>query len=102
LWAFVAPHSFYEQAAPFSPYNRHLLHDIGAFQIGGAALLLSVRWRDARLIALTGAALGAVVHLVSHIIDHDLGDNDGDVVVFGVLAALLVIGAALRWRSANS
>jgi uncharacterized membrane protein len=98
IWAFAAPHSFYEQLAPFPPYNRHLLHDIGAFQIGiGAALLLASRWADARFVVLAGAAAGASVHLLSHLIDRDLGGKDTDVVVFGALAVLLVIAAALRW-----
>ncbi|HET7094322.1 MAG TPA: hypothetical protein VFI22_12605, partial [Thermomicrobiales bacterium] len=37
VWAFVAPASFADFVA--FPFNLHLLHDIGAFQIGiGAAL----------------------------------------------------------------
>jgi peptidoglycan/LPS O-acetylase OafA/YrhL len=99
IWAFAAPHSFYDQLATFPPYNRHLLHDIGAFQIGiGAALLLALRWSDARFVVLAGAAPGAIVHFVSHIIDHDLGGKDSDVFVFGALAVLLLIAAALRWN----
>ena len=102
IWAFVAPHSFYDQLAPFPPYNRHLLHDIGAFQIGsGAALLLAVRWTDARFVVLAGAAAGAIAHVASHLIDDDLGGKDTDVFVFGALAVLLVIAAALRWNVAR-
>ncbi len=101
IWAFAAPHSFYDQLATFPPYNRHLLHDIGAFQIGiGAALLLALRWTDARFVVLAGAAAGASVHLVSHIIDHDLGGKDTDVFGLGALAILLLVAAALRWRAA--
>lgn len=102
IWAFVAPHSFYDQLAPFPPYNRHLLHDVGAFQIGiGAALLLASRWADARFVVLGGAAVGASVHLLSHLIDHDLGGRDTDIFVFGALAVLLAIAAALRWSAAR-
>jgi len=32
IWAFFAPASFADFVA--FPYNRHLLHDVGAFQIG--------------------------------------------------------------------
>src|SRR5215212_9317849 len=32
IWAFFAPASFADFIA--FPYNRHLLHDVGAFQIG--------------------------------------------------------------------
>ena len=99
IWAFVGPHSFYDQLAPFPPYNRHLLHDIGAFQIGiGAALLLALRWADARFVVLAGAASAACVHLVSHVVDHDLGGKDTDAFVFGALAVLLVVAAGLRWN----
>jgi uncharacterized membrane protein len=97
IWAFVAPHSFYDQLAPFPPYNRHLVHDIGAFQIGiGVALLMALRWSDARFVVFAGAAAGAAVHVLSHFIDHDLGGKDTDVFVFGALAVLLVVAAALR------
>jgi hypothetical protein len=100
VWAFLAPHSFYDQLAPFPPYNRHLLHDIGAFQIGiGAALLLALVSRDAVLVALAGAAAGAIAHFMSHIVDHDLGGKDTDVFVFGALAALLATAAGLRWHT---
>jgi len=100
IWAFVAPHSFYDQVAPFPAYNRHFLHDIGAFQIGiGVALLLASRWDDARFVTLAGAASGAAVHLVSHIVDHNLGGQDSDVFVFGLIAVLLATGATVRWRT---
>jgi hypothetical protein len=47
FWAFFAPRSFAEQIATFPPYNHHLLHDLGAFQIGiGTAVLLTLVWRD--------------------------------------------------------
>ena len=47
LWAFVDPRSFYDALATFKPYNKHFLHDIGAFQIGiGAGLYAATRWRD--------------------------------------------------------
>ena len=101
-WAFVAPHSFYDQLATFPPYNEHLIHDIGAFQIGiGAALLLALLVRDAQVVALGGAAAGAVVHAVSHMVDRDLGGKDTDVFVFSALAVLLLAAAAVRWRAAR-
>jgi uncharacterized membrane protein len=100
IWAFVAPHSFYDQLAPFPPYNRHFLHDVGAFQIGiGVALLLAACWDDARFVAMAGAAAGAAVHLVSHIVDHDLGGRDSDVFGLGLIAVLLAAGAVVQWRA---
>lgn len=100
IWAFAAPHSFYDQLAPFPPYNRHLLHDIGVFQIGiGASLLLALRWRDAAFVALAGAGVAAIAHLASHVIDHDLGGNGSDVPLFALIAAIIVVAAAVRWRA---
>jgi hypothetical protein len=43
IWAFFAPASFADFVA--FPYNRHLLHDVGAFQIGiGTTMLLALMW----------------------------------------------------------
>lgn len=101
IWAFVAPHSFYDQLATFPPYNRHLVHDVGAFQVGiGVALLLAARWEDAKFVVLAGAAAGASVHLLSHIIDHGDGGKSSDVPIFGLLAALLLVAAVARWSTA--
>jgi hypothetical protein len=78
-WAFFAPRSFYDNVAAYEPYNRHLLHDIGAFQAGiGAALLAALLWSDGLFVALVGGTVGAVVHDVSHIIDHGLGGRSSD------------------------
>ena len=98
LWAFVAPRSFYDTIATFEPYNRHFIHDIGAFTIGlGAVLLFALvtRW-DALQVALAGLAVASVMHLVSHAVDADLGGRDSDLLGLAVVAALFVIGAASR------
>ena len=98
LWAFVAPRSFYDTIATFEPYNRHFIHDIGAFTIGlGAVLLFALvtRW-DALRVALAGLAVASVMHLVSHAVDADLGGRDSDLLGLAVVAALFVIGAASR------
>ncbi|MBI5289302.1 MAG: hypothetical protein HY873_10075 [Chloroflexi bacterium] len=100
LWALLDPDSFYRELAPFEPYNRHFVHDIGAFQIGiGVALLLAAWWSDAKLIVLAGAAAAAVAHLVSHVMDNDHGGNDTDVPVFAIVAAVLLVTALARWIS---
>ena len=42
-WALIDPASFYAHVATFPPYNRHFLHDVGAFNLGiGAALALGL------------------------------------------------------------
>ena len=33
-WALVDPSSFYDQVAPWPPYNEHLVHDAGVFSSG--------------------------------------------------------------------
>ena len=53
VWAFFAPVSFAEFVA--FPYNRHLLHDVGAFQIGiGATVLLALVLGSLIVIGLAG------------------------------------------------
>jgi hypothetical protein len=95
VWAFVAPRSFFDNIATFEPYNRHFLHDIGAFSIGlGAVLLFALvtNW-DALRVGLSGLAVGSVVHVVSHIVDSDQGGRDTDVPGLIVVALVFIIGA---------
>jgi hypothetical protein len=100
VWAFLAPSSFFRSVATFRPYNRHFIHDIGAFQIGlGLALLLALRWNDALFVALTASGVGAAVHVVSHILDHNLGGRTAtDLLGLGVLAVAPLIAAFVRAR----
>ena len=101
LWAFFDTSSFYGQLAEFPPYNRHLLHDIGAFQIGlGVTLLLALLWRtDALLAVLAGAATGAVFHWIAHVADEGHGGRDSDPYTLGIIAAVVVLAAV--WRLAE-
>lgn len=102
VWAFLWPENFYDEIATFPPYNQHFMHDIGAFQIGlGATLLLALRARDTMFVVLGGVGLGAALHAVAHVIDRDDGGRSSDPYTLGVLAALLLIGAALRWGPAT-
>jgi hypothetical protein len=99
-WAFLAPRSFYDNIATFEPYNLHLLHDLGAFQLAiGASLLAALLWRDGLSVALAGATVGAVVHDVSHFMDRDLGGRSSDPWALGLLAVLLLAALALRIRA---
>lgn len=104
LWAFFDPQGFYDELAPFEPYNEHFLHDIGAFQIGIGVALAVALWRpaDALLAAFAGAAVGSIFHTAAHFVDHDLGGNDSDVFVFSVLTLLFLAGAVLRLRTARA
>ena len=98
VWALVAPVSFFDNIGHFPPYNKHFLHDVGAFQIGiGAALLFALAWRDDAILAvLGGAAAGASAHEIAHITDHGLGGRDSDPFTLGIVAVILV--ATFAWR----
>jgi hypothetical protein len=97
VWAFCWPRSFYDDIATFPPYNQHLLHDLGAFQLAvGAALLAALIWNDALFVALLGGAVGLVVHAISHFLDHDLGGRDADAWVLSLVALVVIIGLAVR------
>lgn len=103
IWAFFWPMSFYDNIATFPPYNRHLFHDLGAFQLGvGAALLAALFWTDALFVALLGGAVGMVMHAISHFFDHGLGGRDSDAWVLSLLALVVLIGLVLRTPARNA
>lgn len=92
-WAFLAPHSFAGSLASYPPYNRHLFHDAGAFQLGiAAALLAGLANRTGLAVGLWGGAVGGTLHAVSHWIDRNLGGRTSDPYLLTVLAAVLVAG----------
>jgi hypothetical protein len=103
LWALVAPMSFAGWIS-FPPYNEHLIHDAGAFQIGiGAALLLSLLSDDALTVALGGFIVGGTLHAFSHAVDSHLGGHASDpwLLAGQVLLAAAALGLHLRGRSAS-
>jgi uncharacterized membrane protein len=92
IWAFVAPAGFADTVATFDPYNRHYLHDVGAFQIGvGVAALVALRWRDGAVVGLSAFLAAGGVHAVSHLIDRDLGGRASDAPLLFALAALALV-----------
>ena len=99
VWAFAAPRSFYDTVATYPPFNEHLFHDIGAFQIGlGVTAVAALVWVDALRVALAGLTAGAVVHAVSHVIDRDLGGRSTDPWTLSAFAVLLVVALGLVLR----
>lgn len=98
LWALIDPQSFFDEIATFEPYNKHLVHDVGAFQIGvGAAAVFALVWRgDAILVALGGSAAGATAHEIAHIMDEGNGGRDSDPITLGVFAVVLLV--VFAWR----
>jgi hypothetical protein len=98
FWAFFAPASFSDFIA-YAPYNRHLVHDAGAFQVGiGAAVFLAVFWRDSVLVALTGFAVASALHTVSHTLDRHIGGHASDVPALGLLTLVALTAMYLRFR----
>lgn len=103
VWALLGPGSFHEHVARFDPFNLHLLHDVGAFQIGvGVALVGALVWRDALSVALLGATAGALTHAASHIADRDLGGRASDPWVLSLLAVLLGAALVLHRRTTHT
>jgi hypothetical protein len=99
LWAFTAPGSFYESVATYSPFNEHLLHDIGAFNLGlEATLLLTLAWADGLLVALAGVGVGATAHALAHWLDRELGGSPADPWYLSAFALVLLAAAARRWK----
>jgi uncharacterized protein YjeT (DUF2065 family) len=99
-WAFLFPAGFYSAIANFSPYNRHLLHDVGAFQVGFGVVLLAAAFAGRGLVpALVGVLAGSLLHLASHVEDLGLGGHPAtDLVALTLLAAALAVALLLELR----
>ena len=97
-WAFLAPESF-SSFIDYAPYNRHLIHDAGAFQLGiGVSLLAALWWPDGLLVALTGFAVASGLHTLSHAVDRSLGGHDSDVPSLGLLTVVALLALYLHGR----
>jgi hypothetical protein len=100
IWALAAPSSFVRDVGPFLPYNRHFVHDTGAFQAGiGAALLAGGAGWDGLTVGLIGFAVSSVLHELSHVMDRHIGGHSTDPVGLGVVAVLSVVAVVLAVRS---
>ncbi len=98
-WSFLAPHSFFDVLAPWRPYNRHLFHDVGAFQIGlGIAAAVALLRGDGTAVALSGLTSAGVLHTVSHVVDRGQGGRTTDPWTLGLLALLLMIALLVHLR----
>jgi hypothetical protein len=102
LWALLSPRSF-AAWIDFPPYAEHLLHDVGAFQIGiGVSLLASLAWADAKTVALLGFVLAGAIHTVNHWTDLDLGGHTADVWLIGASTVLAASALAIRVRGSSN
>lgn len=98
VWALRWPISF-AALIDFPPYNEHLLHDVGTFQIGiGASLLLALVCPDALTVALGGFIVAGGLHTFNHGIDLPLGGHPSDPWALGALVVVAAIGLATQPR----
>src|SRR2546423_11267779 len=73
-WAFLAPHSFSTALATYPPYNRHLFHDAGAFQLGiAAALLAGLPRPSGPAVGPWGGPVAGPPHAIPHWVDRRPG-----------------------------
>jgi hypothetical protein len=95
VWSLLLPRGL-DAFIDFPPYNEHLLHDVGAFQIGiGVSVLLSLMWSDSIGIALVGFIVAGTIHSINHALDQHLGGHPLDQwelagLVLVALAALII------------
>lgn len=99
LWALLASASF-SGWIDFPPYNEHLLHDVGAFQIGvGVSVLAAQVWSDAVAVTLLGFLVAGSLHAVNHGIDLRLGGHPLDRWLLGALALFALVALVIHLRS---
>ena len=103
VWAYFWPSGFYATIATYPPFNLHLFHDVGAFQLGLAAFTFGcVFGRDVLLVGLFGASVGTVAHFVSHLVDRDLGGSASDPYTTAGIALVAVAGLVIRLAARRS
>ena len=100
-WSFLFPAYFYSAVASFSPYNLHLLHDAGAFQIGLGAVLVTAALSGKGLVpALVGVLAGSLLHLAAHLLDIRLGGHPAtDLPVLTLIVVVLALALYMELRS---
>lgn len=101
-WAFLFPSGFYATVATFTPYNLHLLHDAGAFQVGlGVALVGAALAGRGLAPVVAGVLAGSLLHLLAHLIDINLGGHPAtDLPALALIVVLLVLALVLEVRGA--
>jgi PPOX class probable F420-dependent enzyme len=97
VWCLASPRSFATLVG--FPYNRHFIHDAGAFQVGiGVSLLLAAVWSDARAVALAAFFVGNTVHAVNHVADLPAGGSAAEAWGLGALSVLVLVALVQRLR----
>lgn len=103
--AMVFPSAFFDNLATFRPYNQHLIQDVGAFQLGLAAVLLIAVWgkADTLATALLGVGVGSLAHTASHVAGVNLGGSPGrDIPTFAIFSGLMLVAGWMRLREGSA
>jgi len=100
-WSFLAPLSFFSVVADFAPANIHLLHDLGAFQVGlGLALLVPVALGAPLRVPLIAVLGASVLHVFAHVEDINLGGHPTtDLPVLGLICVALAVALVIEVRA---
>jgi hypothetical protein len=103
-WALLAPLSFFSAVATFPPANVHLLHDLGAFQIGlGLALVVPVALKVPLRAPLIAVLAASVLHVLAHIEDIQLGGHPTtDLPILALICAALAVALGLEARAKHA
>jgi hypothetical protein len=103
-WAYLAPLSFFSAVATFAPANVHLLHDLGAFQVGlGLALTVPVTLEVPLRAPLIAVLAASVLHVFAHLEDIRLGGHPTtDLPILTLICVALAVALALELRAKRS
>jgi len=101
VWSLLFSRSF-AALIDFPPYNVHLLHDVGAFQIGiGVSVLVSLIWSDSIGVALVAFIVAGTIHSINHALDRHLGGRPFDQWGLGGLVLLAVAALIIHLRGGS-
>lgn len=103
-WAFVAPLSFFSAIATFAPPNVHLLHDLGAFQIGlGLALTLPVALQISLRAPLIAVLAASLLHVLAHLEDIRLGGHPTtELPILSLICIALAVALVLELKAKHA
>jgi hypothetical protein len=103
-WAFLAPLSFFSSVATFAPANVHLLHDLGAFQVGlGLALIVPAALQVPLRAPLIAVLAASVLHVLAHIEDIRLGGHPTtDLPLLTLICMALAVALGLELRAKHA
>jgi hypothetical protein len=99
VWSLLFSRSF-AALIDFPPYNVHLLHDVGAFQIGiGVSVLVALIWADSMGVALVGFIVAGTIHSINHALGRHLGGHSFDQWGLAAIALLAVAALIIQLRT---